>query len=253
MYLLYVDESGDIGLSNSPTKYFVLSGLVMHELRWRQILDAIYAFRQSLRSKYHLKLREEIHAAHFIHKPSRVNHISKHSRLLLLRDVLHFEASLQDISILNIVVDKTTKPPTYDVFEKAWMALIQRFENTISYRNFPGPQNPQDYGIVIADNTDEPKLRKLVRKMRHHNPIPNRSGMGFRQVPITTIIEDPIHRNSLHSYFIQLADVNAYFLCQKLNPCRYVQKKGGRNYFDLLNPVLCTVASQSDPQGIVRL
>ena len=33
MYLMYVDESGDSGLVNSPTRYFVLTGMVVHELR----------------------------------------------------------------------------------------------------------------------------------------------------------------------------------------------------------------------------
>ncbi len=39
MYIIYVDESGDPGLSpnltlssSSPTPFFVLSGLVLHEL-----------------------------------------------------------------------------------------------------------------------------------------------------------------------------------------------------------------------------
>ena len=29
---MYVDESGDVGLVGSPTRYFVLVGLVVHEL-----------------------------------------------------------------------------------------------------------------------------------------------------------------------------------------------------------------------------
>lgn len=33
MYLMYVDESGDSGLLGSPTRYFVVSGIVLHELR----------------------------------------------------------------------------------------------------------------------------------------------------------------------------------------------------------------------------
>ena len=41
MYLMYVDESGDIGLVNSPTRYFVLVGLVLHELRWQQTREAL--------------------------------------------------------------------------------------------------------------------------------------------------------------------------------------------------------------------
>jgi len=34
---MYVDESGDSGLPSdgSPTRYFCLSGLVVHELRWQ--------------------------------------------------------------------------------------------------------------------------------------------------------------------------------------------------------------------------
>ena len=32
MFLMYVDESGDAGLVGSPTRYFVLTGLVVHEL-----------------------------------------------------------------------------------------------------------------------------------------------------------------------------------------------------------------------------
>jgi hypothetical protein len=41
MYFMYVDESGDCGLNNSPTKYFVLTGLVIHELRWKQCLESL--------------------------------------------------------------------------------------------------------------------------------------------------------------------------------------------------------------------
>ncbi|MGH2600854.1 MAG: DUF3800 domain-containing protein, partial [Dehalococcoidia bacterium] len=38
---MYVDESGDSGLTNSPTRYFVLTGLVVHELRWQAYVEQI--------------------------------------------------------------------------------------------------------------------------------------------------------------------------------------------------------------------
>lgn len=253
MYVVYVDESGDVGSKAGSSRYFVLSGFVVHELRWHDTLDSIIDFRKRTRVKYGLKLREEIHASHFIHSPGDLARIAKSIRLRLLRDVIDFQAGLPDVSILNVVVDKNGKPGDYDVFLSAWRALIQRFENTVSHRNFPGPRNPQDFGLLVVDQTEEPKLRSLTRKMRVYNPVPNMDGSGYRQLPITTMVEDAVHRNSLHSYFIQLSDVNAYFLYQKQAPAGYIRKKGARHYFDRLDPVLCKVASLSDAQGIVRL
>jgi hypothetical protein len=139
------------------------------------------------------------------------------------------------------------------VFAFAWQALIQRFHNTIAKRNFPGPQNPQDLGLLIVDRTEEARLRLLLRRMRRFNPVPSLFGVGTLQIPVATIAEDANPRESSHSYFIQFADVNAFFLTQHLKPSRYIRRKGARHYFNRLDPVLCKVASLTDPQGIVRL
>jgi hypothetical protein len=251
--LVYVDESGDVGEKTGSSRYFALSGFVVHELCWHDTLAGIIDFRKRARVKYGFKLRDEIHASHFIHSPGALARIPKSIRLRLLREVIDFEAGLPDVSIINVVVDKSGKPADYDVFHSAWRALIQRLENTISHRNFPGPRNPQDSGLLVVDQTEESKLMRLTRRMRVYNPVPNMDGSGYRQLPITTMVEDAVHRNSLHSYFIQLSDVNAYFLYQKQAPAGYIRKKGARHYFDRLDPVLCKVASLSDAQGIVRL
>ena len=254
MYFLYVDESGDVGCQPGSTKCFVLSGMVFHELVWHQTLDAIIRFRRHLRQTYGFKLREEIHCKAMIHKPGSLARINKSLRLGILRDVLDFLETLPDVNLLHIFVDKTRKPAGYDVFDNGWRALLQRFHNTISHKNFPGPQNPQDFGLVIVDRTDEPKLRRLARQLRVYNPVPHTGGGGYRQIQLRTIVEDAVHRDSMHSYFLQLVDVSAFFLYQKeAGPCAYVKRKGARNYFNRLNNVLCRLASRTDPQGIVRL
>ncbi|SFL29477.1 DUF3800 domain-containing protein [Rhodanobacter glycinis] len=251
MYFLYADESGDVGTSGSPGRYFCLSGLVVHEMRWHDTLEALIDLRRQLRATYGLKLREEVHAAEFIHKPGDLARIPKSLRLRVLRDVIDFQAKLPDISIINVIVDKANHVGA-DIFDMAWSTLIQRFHNTLSHKNFPGPQNPDDRGILVVDRTDELKLRALSRRMRRYNPVPKAYGGGSIAVPITTIVEDAVHRDSRHSYFIQTADVNAYFLNQYYKPCGYVKRKGGKNYFLRLQPVLCTVASRSSRYGIVE-
>ncbi len=173
MYLMYVDESGDSGLVKSPTRYFALSGLILHELRWRDTLNELIAFRRSLRTNYGLKLREEFHAAKLINDPGELVRIKRHNRLAMIKSFADFLASQADLNIINIIVDKLTKPTDYNVFTNAWKALIQRFENTVSHRNFRGPANPDDRGLVICDHTQDKKLLSLIRQMRLYNPVPN--------------------------------------------------------------------------------
>jgi hypothetical protein len=253
MYIVYVDESGDVGIQNSPSDYFCLSAIVIHESKWQDTLDRIIVFRKHLRLRYGFKLREEIHSSHFIHKPGDFQRIHKSLRLRLLRDAIDFQATLPDYQIINVVVNKKNKSQDSDIFKLAWQTLIQRIENTLKYRNFVGSNNINDTALLFVDKTDEIKLRNLTRKMRRFNPVPNafNLGSGYRMMPMQLIVEDAVHRDSAHSYFIQLADVNAYFLNQKFQANKYVRKQGGRNYLDRLKPVLFKHASNYNQLGIV--
>ena len=255
MYLMYVDETGDVGLSGSPTRYFVLTGLVVHELHWKTSLDQLVAFRRRMKSKFGLLQAEEIHAAAMINKPGKLVRIKRNDRLTILREFADELATIQALNIINVVVDKQGKPQGYDAFDAAWTALIQRFENTMGHRNFPGPPNPNERGIVFPDQTDERKLRILFRRLRHFNTVPNqaRFGPGYRNLSITTLVEDPNLRNSAHSYFIQAADLATFLLYQSVQPCQYFRQKGARRYFFRLKPILCTVASNTSSYGIVKL
>ncbi|WP_412728960.1 DUF3800 domain-containing protein [Geobacillus stearothermophilus] len=75
MYLVYVDESGDTGLVKSPTRYFILSALIVHESNWNKFIDDIIEFRKRLRDNYKFKLREEIHAAEFFQTSKKYDHL----------------------------------------------------------------------------------------------------------------------------------------------------------------------------------
>lgn len=253
MYLMYVDESGDPGLAGSPCDYYVLSGLVVHETSWRPVLERILAFRRRMRDEHGLKLREELHAARFINKPGPLVRIKRHDRLRIIREFADVIASTPEINVINVVIDKRGKDPSFDVFGTAWKLLIQRLDSTIGCRNFRGPAGVSDRAMIFPDDTDNKRLRTLLRQMRFDNPIPDPCGRGWRNLPMAHVIEDPVPRDSEHSYLIQAADLVAFLLYQELAPSGYMRKKGGHNYFDRLSPVLCTVASRRDPRGIVRL
>jgi hypothetical protein len=252
MYLMYVDESGDPGVVNSPTKYFTLSSLIVHELRWQACLDQLIAFRRRIRDKYGLKMNEEIHGAAMINRPGALVRINRNDRLTIIRAFADEITKLPDVNSINVVIVKRPSDTKDTVFDRAWSTLIQRFENTLARRNFPGPMNADERGILFCDNTDE-RLNRLLRKMRRYNPIPNQAtfGSGYRDIKIKYVIEDPVHRNSAATYFVQAVDTIAFLLYQRGQPSSYMKKVGGRRYFNRLEPILCKWASNTHPLGIV--
>lgn len=250
MYLMYVDESGDTGLVNSPTDYFALSGIVVHEQRWRSFLDTLIKFKKAMRAAHGLLIRTEIHASEFINSP--VDGLKRHVRLSILRNALDELAKISDISITNVIVSKAGKPDNYDVFGNAWRTLFQRFENTMCYGNFPGA-NSSDFGAVFTDDTGGRKLIRIMRRMNVYNPVPNMGGDGYRNLPLVRIIEDPHGKDSADALAIQMADVCAYFLHQRFKPNSYIRRQKASRYFDRLAPVLNLKAKINGTLGIVEL
>jgi hypothetical protein len=260
MYLMYADESGDCGMPSdgSPSRLFCLSGLVVHELRWSDTVAELLRFRHWLKQKYGVYLDAEIHAAAMISKPGRlepsIRKLKKHERLAIVRHFADKIATLVDVSIINVVVNKQGKVPDKgEVFRWAWYSLFQRFENTIRYGNFPGPRNPHERGIVFPDNTDGGKLKRFLNDMRRSNPLKTQQGHGafvYRDEPLQVVIEDPVLRDSRESYLIQAADCAAFLLKQSVEPSAYMKRRGGNAYLQRLTPVLCKQASNKDPRGL---
>ena len=250
MYFMYVDESGDIG---TQSKYFALSGLVVHESSWNSVHWKLHDLRNDLYSKYKLPQQEELHASRFLNSPGNLQFIRKTDRFRIFKQVIDFEADMADkISIINVICDKAKHDEGYDIFGYTWRSLIQRFENTIRHKNFPDSSEGKDKGFLIVDKTNEVKLRDMMYDMRRHNFIRGSiNGAKDGNYPIKHVIEDCMHKDSRHSLFIQMSDVNAYFLTQKFSPSSSVKKNGAVNYFDRLDPVLNKHATRNDPMGIV--
>lgn len=252
MYFMYVDESGDTGVVNSPTEYFVLSSLIVHELRWEACLNQLLEFRRRMRDAFGLKIHEEIHAAAMISNPGDLVRIPRNDRLTIIRMFADEIAKLPDVRSINVVAVKRPGDTSHSVFDRAWRALIQRFENTLANGNFPGPKNPEERGLVFCDSTDA-RLNMLIRRMRRWNPVPNQSqyGSGYRNLRLSYVVEDPIHRDSRKTYFIQTVDTIAYLIYQGKCPSSYIRRKDARRYFRKLKPIFLKRANWRNRFGIV--
>ncbi len=71
-----------------------------------------------------------------------------------------------------------------------------------------------DKAIIFPDEGHGDLVKKMMRRMRRHHMVPSYFGSGTLPIPTARIIEDPNDRKSHDSYFIQLADWNA-FACHR--------------------------------------
>lgn len=248
---MYVDESGDTGITGSNTDYFILSGLVIHENDFNNVFNDFHEFRKQISKKYKFRVRKEFHAVKMVNGNKAENdNIEKNERFMILRNTIDWMASKQELSLITVVVKKYGYNDSEKIFNFAWVALIQRFENTLYSKNFNGSKNLSDKGIVISDNTNADAVRKIERKMHSINYIPSYFG-NYKNMPISYVIEDPFFKDSRLSYFVQLADIAAYFTMQYLSPNKFVKRQGAKKYFERLEPIMIKQASPQDRFGRV--
>jgi hypothetical protein len=119
MYLMYVDESGDTGVENSPTPFFVLSSLIVHELRWTDCLEQLIAFRRRMRATFGLRMNDEIHAAAMIRGPGDLARIRRNDRLTIVRMFADEIAKLPDLRSINVVAVKRPGDTSAAIFDRA--------------------------------------------------------------------------------------------------------------------------------------
>lgn len=255
MYFTYVDESGDTG---TKSDYFILTGIIIHEDDLEDILLKIIKFRQDLKKKYKLNIREEIHSTEFVNR--KVNpksrksfeKISKHIRIKILKDTLLFINSL-NIKTFSVVLNKHnhfTKRKGMSILELVWNAFLNRINNTIKHNNVDGKENEKT--IIISDMTTD-EIIKISRKLKKINYVPSMYNFGSRPITISTILEDPFMKNSKQSYFLQCVDVVCYFVKQLYDPHFEIKSKGLNNYYKRITNIHLSVVSGNNNIGIVNL
>ena len=258
MYLIYVDESGDPG-RRSPARHFILSALVLPAVDWQASFERHHAMRRYLKSKHGYPVRAELKGASLVDTRRGNGHVrqlgGRRTRLLLYQDVMQAMPSIFCTGrTYSVYIDKDaaeTSPYARDNYlELAWNRLVTRFHTYLMKECGGGP------GIIFADETADATVRTLVRKMRVYNPVPSRyDPEGYYNLPVRSIIEDPVFRRSDHSYFVQMADMIAHALYRKLYVKGSLRQYNIHRFYEYLDPIILKAVTKKDPpsMGIVRI
>jgi hypothetical protein len=253
MYLAYVDESGDDGTKRGSSTSYALGCVMIDGADWARTFDQMIAFRRFVRDRFGIPVRAELKANHLLRNGGvlRSRSLSEMARFKLYRSLMRIQPKLE-MTTFAVVIDKraavkkfATARPTSDV---AWEYLLQRLERRA--------HKERTEILVVHDEGDALTIRKRGRKARRAGTAGSSTGIGVLNVPFTRLLDDPVARNSQQSYFIQLADLNAYAAFRRLYPppARPAQIVPQTMWDELgdarFRPV--RAARYGDPPGIVR-
>lgn len=204
VYICYFDESGDSGLANAYIHWFVLNCVAVHESDWLNVLNGLVALRRELRDAHGILPRAELKGAHFRNGAGAFAGLglSRPERMDIYRFILNYESSLP-IRTFSVAINKARAhergwEPRYC----AWTFAFQRLDTMC--------RKESDWCSVYPDEGHGFFIRKRVRAMRRFHHVPKHYGPGSFPLPVERILEDPNDRKSGDSYFIQMADLNAY-------------------------------------------
>jgi hypothetical protein len=217
MYFAYFDESGDTGLVNTQTATFSLACLLLHDSQWMAGLDKTVSFRTYLKRNFRITPRMEIKASWLIHNKGDIRPagLTFPSRMAVYKAAMRFQRTSGLFRAFAVLIDKNKiRIAATDIRETAWRYALQRLERF-------GTANNENIH-VIPDEGHSDFIKKKIRQMRRFNYVPSAFGVGTLKRLAENIVEDPSERRSRESFFIQLADLDAYAAFRNVFPAHNV-------------------------------
>lgn len=249
MFFAYVDESGDAGAGGSRT--YTLGAVLVEAVRWPSVFDDVIDYRRFLRTRFGVPVRAEVKANHLLRNAGafRPLGLSEHARFAIYRGHMRLQAKL-GLLAFAVVIDKPDlliRQGPVDPRDVAWEYLLQRLERFTT-------KNSTEV-LLVHDEGDSLRVRKLARKARRAGSAGSAFGTGYLRRPATRVLDDPVPRDSTQSYFLQMADLNAYAAFRHVvpPPARAVQIVP-QGMWDELGPARYLPVSQlaGGPPGIVK-
>jgi len=223
----------------------VLCCLLVHHSEWLTTLDKLIKIRSRLRLAFGVPARKELKGNHFATGKGAFSglEIPPRKRIWIYRKIMLYQARQLKVTTFAIAVDKAAAHAKgWEPRDSAWTKAIERINRFCQFN--------KDQAMLFPDAGHGYFIRKKTRAMRRFHNVSSFYGGDALKFAITNIIEDPNERASHDSYFVQLADLNAYAAHRSsyLDPKPDVDS----DLWDCLGPTLLTAVnrlrSKREPQ-----
>lgn len=250
MHFAYVDESGNV---SGASMTFTLGCVLVEGNAWPETFDKLLAYRRWLRQRFGVPVRAELRASNILRNTGDFEALALPEKMRhdIYRQTmrLHHKLGLSTFAIVIRKRELAAARSELNARDVAWDYLFQRL------RNVTEAQPIGARTILLAhDEGEAVTIRKLARRARRAGTAGSMFGTGMLRVPFTKLIDDPVPKQSAHSFFIQLADLAAYAAFRRLYPPppRLVPIVDETTWDELGPARRALVTYSRDPVGIVH-
>lgn len=208
MHIVYVDESGDLGATGSPSRLFILSAVLVSHERWIEARRVLDAMRAKLDALYGLRPSAEIHAAEFLGGAARHHGLDVRRRFQCAHHVLRCLRQSDCLRPVRVGVEKGGASGRV-LLDRAWAGLLVEVSREVD--GFPANACGSRGLLVVMD---------------HHGALPYRPSAEMDAGQ--PLLELPFGRRSEDSTLLQCADLLGFLTKQSLDPNRYFNGSNGR-------------------------
>lgn len=214
MHLVYLDESGDPGLVNSPTKHYILAGFSVHHGDWAALDNRLRRFRVTMFERFGFPIDAELHASEWLGASPALHGVSRSDRLQVARQLVYMLSRCMEIRTFAWTTHKTNEAVVETVACRAMADLA-----TWTRDGRIGPRTPCRHASFLI----------------LHDAAPSQP---FKEVPRPDqLVGHPVGLSSRHDRMIQVADMIAYLVRQKIAPNRHALTNGYVTLCDKLAPI----------------
>lgn len=214
MHLAYVDESGNVGVPPNGSQTYTLGCVLVESRIWPDVFDGVIDYRRFLKKTFGIPVRAEIKASYLLRNNGALAplKLSESARRGVYKGALRLFSKV-GIAAFGVVIRKdvvVARGLNVDPRLVAWEYLLQRLER---FTTKGGTEV-----AIFHDEGDAGLVRALTRKARRAGTAGSAFGTGSLRRPARLVLDDPVPRNSQHSYFIQFADLVAYAAFRRVCP-----------------------------------
>lgn len=224
-----MDESGDNGLVEGSTDFYILGGVAVETHYLKELFWKILDFRQSISQRYGLIIQEIKGSDLFFHRgpffnslvaPSELENIHTGIVNILCESQVQLFANVKSKNEFRKRYNLLNKNSVKLFSEEIWRDFLSSYEKHLLDKSSES-KHPQN-GLIYYDRnpSQEKYIRQMIRERFRRFDLQS-------EFPGAGIVEDVVFRDSHSSYFIQLADILAFTVS------RLVSGRGDNDVFGI--------------------